>query len=800
MKKAHLLPLLLIGISGFLQAGTSGFLPTDIDYDPAITTPAQYFGFEIGSRHLTHAELVAYLRHLDQQSDRIEIIEYGRTHGHRPLMQLLISTPENLSQKQQIRSAHKDLLDPSKALRLDLGKMPMVVNINYSVHGNEPSGANAAPVIAWYLAAAQGEKIESLLANTIILLDPTLNPDGLDRFANWTNSTTGRNPNPDPNTREHQEGWPNGRTNYYYFDLNRDWMLLTQPESRGRMALYHQWLPNFVLDFHEMGTDATYFFQPGIPERTHPLIPESVTELTERISHYFANALDTTGSLYFTKERFDDFYMGKGSTISDLKGAIGLLFEQASSRGMIQDSINGPVTFAFTIQNQVTVSLAVLEAAADLRIDFLEHMQTFFSESLKLAEKADLAGYRFAAPEDPARATELAWVLRGHDIVVEELMDGSGWFIPLQQPHYRYLQALVERRTEFKETSFYDITTWTLPLAYNLEWEELRKAPKTAGSEPSRQSLSVSRLGYLVDWATLNAPRAVLDLLQQDVIVKVAKAPFSLNGQAFGYGTVFVPVSIQADKADTIHTILSMAASEKAVRIAPVSTFLTEQGIDLGSSDMAPVNRPRIVLVGGEGLNSAEMGEVWHLLDVQCDYPVTIVQPSALNGLDLPKYTALILPGGRASAYPDSLVEKLKTWTREGGTLVCLGSASKWAIDKGLVSLKMVQSDPENPDTAPARRPFSEAANDAALQRIRGAIFETEIDVSHPLAYGYTRDHLPVFVEGETFLAPSQNRYQTPLIFSPEPLLSGYASQENLIKMAGTAAAAVESQGAGVVI
>lgn len=784
------------------------FLPEDAAYDPAITPPAAYLGYRIGERHLRHAELVGYLRQLAAESDRVAVLEYGRTHDHRPLLQLLISSPENIRKAETIRVGQLRLTDPGQSGRLDLGEMPVVVNLNYGVHGNEASASNAAPVVAYHLAAGTGPDMEELLENTVILLDPALNPDGMDRFAEWVNSRVGKNPNADPQTAEHREPWPNGRTNYYWFDLNRDWMLLTQPESRGRLELYHDWMPGFVLDFHEMGTDRTYFFQPGVPERNHPLTPESVFELTEAVSRSFSEALDDTGSLYFSKERFDDFYMGKGSTMPDLKGAVGVLFEQGSARGHVQDSIHGPVTFPFAIRNQVTVSLSVLEAARDHRIDFLEHTREFFQTSLEAGRKAGIAGYRFASPEDPRRAREFADVLKTHRIEVTPLKDGAGWFVPARQPHYLYLQALIEQRTEFEEDIFYDITAWTLPLAYHLDWEEVDRKPDSGGHPDESPDLAESGLGYLIDWNALYAPRLLLDLMEADVMAKAAMRPFTLEGRPHDAGTVFIPVSLQREKAETIHRILQTGMQDWEVPVTPVTTFLTEEGIDLGSDQIVPLKEARIVLVVGDGVSPYSAGSLWHLLDVRQDYPVTLVSMRQLQDMPLHEYTAILLPHSWGNGLSQSLGEQLSDFVRGGGTLACFGRAAAWAAGLDWVELKLMEKEvpADSKDSGEAeppsseRRSFANAADDNALQQIRGAIFKAEADLTHPLLFGYTRESLPVFVSGTRFLAPSPNRYQTPLAFPEDPLLAGYASHENLQAISGAAAATVHTHGAGAVV
>ncbi len=789
--------LVLLLAANSLCFGTYDFLPTNLDYDDSITSPEKFFAFKIGDRHLQHYQIVAYCKYLAEESDRVQWVEYGETHGNRSLGQLLISSPENLANRDQIQKQHLLLQDPEESSRLNLKKMPIVINLNYSVHGNEASGANASQLIAYYLAAAQSAEIEELLNSSIILLDPVLNPDGLDRFANWTNSNVGKNPNPDPNTREHKEGWPNGRTNYYLFDLNRDWMLLTQPESRGRIKQYHRWLPNFVLDFHEMGTDATYFFQLGVPSRSHPLIPKNVYELTQRVSLYFAEALDKKNSLYFTQEKFDDFYMGKGSTISDLKGAIGILFEQASARGIIQDGDNGPVSFKFAISNQVAVSLSVLKGASEMRLQFLQHTKQFYIDSLKEAGKQPFSGYRFSSGSDPARANGFVDVLRHHDIEVLQIADEDAWYIPLEQPQYKYLEALVEQRKEFEESIFYDITAWTLPLAYNLEWEKLKKAPKLKEHSQKSVVLEQSQKGYVFDWSDLNAPKVLLNLQQAGVRVKIAKQPFVLDKHEFGYGSVFIPLMQQPEKADIVYSIMQKAANLEEVSVASVSSFLTGKGIDLGSDSFATIEKPKILLAATSGVDTYTTGSVWHLLDAVYDFPVTIVEPRQLERINIDDYTALILPGAEKGVYPPSLVQKLRDWVKQGGSLICLGSTSKWAIENELVSLSLIEVEEKVP--APVR-PFVKARDDKALQDIKGAIFNTQIDISHPLTYGYKQDTLPVFLNRTDFLSRTESPYQTPLVYTENPLLAGYASDENLKRLPGAAAVAVETQGQGAII
>ncbi|MCM4159677.1 zinc carboxypeptidase, partial [Antarcticibacterium sp. W02-3] len=360
--------LLLLSLQAYSQddLDLSYYLPQDISYDENITKPQEVLGYIPGEWHVTHDLLLSYMRTLAEESPRITLETRGKTYEGRPLILLTITSPENHSNLEQIRQDHLKLTRENSG-SLNTANMPIVVNQGFSIHGNEASGSNAALLAAYYLAAGQGPKIDELLENTIILFDPSFNPDGLQRFAYWANTNRSHNLNPDPQDREFSEVWPGGRTNHYWFDMNRDWLPAQLPESRARIETFHKWHPNILTDHHEMGSNSSFFFQPGIPSRTHPLTPQMNQDLTKEIGTYHAAALDKIGSLYYTEEDYDDFYYGKGSTFPDINGSIGILFEQGSSRGHVQETNNGLLTFPFTIRNQFTTALSTLEAAVGMR-------------------------------------------------------------------------------------------------------------------------------------------------------------------------------------------------------------------------------------------------------------------------------------------------------------------------------------------------------------------------------------------------------------------------------------------------
>ena len=433
----------------------SYYLPKDVTYNEDIPKPQDVLGYIPGEWHASHDQVLNYMRALAEASPRIRLENRGTTYEGRQLILLTITSEANQNNLESIRNKHMALTEPGSE-SLDTSEMPIVVNQGFSIHGNEPSGANAGLLVAYYLAAAEGPEIEKMLDNTIILLDPAFNPDGLQRFSYWANTNKSKNINPDPQDREYDEVWPGGRTNHYWFDMNRDWLPVQLAESRVRIKTFHNWYPNILTDHHEMGSNSSFFFQPGIPSRTHPLTPDMNQTLTQEIGKYHAAGLDKIGSLYYTEEDYDDFYYGKGSTFPDIQGSIGILFEQASSRGHAQETENGILTFPFTIRNQFTAALSTLKAAQEMRVKLLNYQRDFYQNARKEAEKG---AYAFGSDKDASSAYHLAEVLKRHQVEIHPVKEefssngkkfkpGTSFIVPKQQKQQRLLKAMFERTNQ----------------------------------------------------------------------------------------------------------------------------------------------------------------------------------------------------------------------------------------------------------------------------------------------------------------------------------------------------------------
>lgn len=781
----------------------SYYLPADVTYNANIPTPKSIIGHEVGEWHITHDKLVQYAYALAEASDRVTIENRGKTFEDRPLLLLTITAQKNHQNIDAIQKAH---INATKTDDFS-AERPVVVYQGFSIHGNEPSGSNASLAAAYYLAAAQGPKIDDLLNNTIILFDPSLNPDGLQRFAYWANTNRSQNLNPDPNDREYSEGWPGGRTNHYWFDMNRDWLPVQLPESRARIETYHNWMPNILTDHHEMGTNSSFFFQPGIPSRTHPLTPKLNQELTKEIATYHATALDKIGSLYYSEESFDDFYYGKGSTFPDINGGIGILFEQASSRGHIQESVNGILTFPFTIRNQFTAALSTLEAAKSMRQDLLKYQSDFFVNARKEGSKEGKKALVFGDEKDASKTYHLAEILKRHDIKFHELekdfeadgknyKKGYSYIIPKNQNNTRLINAMFEKRTTFTDSLFYDISAWSFPLAFNLDYTETTTANAGAEVTDLKHKIggvtSKSNYAYLVEWHEYYSPKFLYALLDKGIRAKVSQKQFTANGKSYDYGTLMIVAQNQKLSEDEIYTQLNILAKESHITVDPVSTGLTD-GIDLGSNNFRNLELPKIALLVGDGMNSYDAGEIWHLLDTRYNIPVTKLDTRNFSRVDLSRYNTIIMVN--SSGLDDNNTKKLQAWIRSGGTLVAYRNALRYLNSKKIMTIDFKKSKLEAKNITHEQRGDFRGA-----QVIGGAIFEANLDRSHPINFGYKNNTLPMFRNTTLFVKPNKNSYDNPIQYTKSPLMSGYISKRNLDSIASTVPLKIGSIGRGNVV
>jgi hypothetical protein len=807
-KITHMKKLLLLFLSisfsiSAQKADLSYYLPKGVTYNQNIPTPKSIIGHEVGEWHITHDKLVSYMKALAASSDRIVLEDRGKTFEDRPLLLLTITAPKNHENIDKIRQNH---IDATNNPDIDISKNPIVVYQGFSIHGNEPSGSNAALAIAYYLAAAEGLEVDDLLKNTVILFDPSFNPDGLQRFAYWANTNRSKNINPDPNDREYTEIWPRGRTNHYQFDMNRDWLPVQLPESKARIASFHKWLPNILTDHHEMGSNSSFFFQPGIPSRTNPLTPQMNQDLTKEIATYHAKALDKIGSLYYSEESFDDFYYGKGSTFPDINGSIGILFEQASSRGHAQETVNGVLTFPFTIRNQFTAALSTLEAARKMRTKILKYQQDFYEESRNSGANKAIV---FGDEKDAATSYHLAEVLKRHQIKIHEVKapfiengktfkKGYSYVVPMNQKNQRLVKAMFDVRTQFTDSLFYDVSAWTFNHAFGVDFAEnisLSKAGKEIIELQMKEGVVSfkSDYGYLMPWNEYYTPKALNEILQKDLRAKVAMKNFKNGGNSYEYGTIFIPVQNQKLDGVEMFQFLQKIAQESHVSINGVTTGLND-GIDLGSNNFSNISKQKIAMLVGNGIAGNDSGEIWHLLDQRFDMAITRLDMSYFSRVDISKYTAIVVPS--SSNLGKNAEEKLKTWVQNGGTLIGYKRTAKWLAKSKFINLEFDKTKMDTINDVS----FENKSLKSGAQYIGGAIFEANVDRSHPINFGYKNEKLALFRNSTLFIKADKKSYNNPIQYTSNPLLSGYISKENAKVIKNTVPFKVQKLGKGRVL
>lgn len=814
------LSIFLVSIS-YSQSDKSFFIPEHENVNQELPFPGEISGHTFGEWHFSHDQLLRYLTRLTDKSDKLSMWEYGRTHENRPLTMLAVTSSQNQENLEEIRKQHLNTLHNPEATGGT--ETPLVLWLGYSVHGDESSPGNAAMLVAYYLAASEGSEIENMLDSTIILIDPCLNPDGFTRAATWSNMHTHNTIASDPSDRQFRQDFPGGRTNHYWFDLNRDWLPAQQPESKARLEQFHKWKPHIVTDHHEMGSNSTFFFQPGVPERVNPRTPDANYQLTKEIGIYHAKALDDIGSLYFSEEVFDDYYYGKGSTYPDVNASIGILFEQESVMGQEIVTSRGKTTFAEAIKNHFTVSLSTIKASREKKSDLVSYQQNFFKKAEPLAENDRVSAYVFGDEEDPVSLHYFSEMLQNHSIDVYSLKDDlnidgvnykkrNAFLVPVKQNQYRLIKSLFEKRTEFQDSIFYDVSTWTMPFAFDLDHTALyseSKLDKYKGGKVEKSILpkgevvgGKSEIGYIAAGENYHIHSFLYKLKKEKLDVRVAAKAFTteINSQEqhFGTGSLFIPSASQSIRNEKLYVYLDSLAHELGITLYSAETGLAKKGIDMGSWSFVPVDKPEILVVAGDGVRSRSAGEVWHLLDQKMGISLTMVKPERLKRMNLFDYNTIVMPNG-SYEWNDKMTEKFSHWLEEGGVMIALEYANKWLNQQGWISWEKkenMEADTNNRDV----RPYINRRDRRRAESMNGIILRSGIDPTHPIGYGINNSELPVFKGNNLFIKKSKDPYSTPLWIEKDPLISGYLSEKNKASLENSAWCLVNRKGRGKII
>jgi hypothetical protein len=783
-------------------------------FNPEIPQPKDVLGFEIGRQHVDWNNVLMYMKTLADASPRVSIKQFGRTNQFRPFIQVTFTSEKNQQNLENIRKQHLALTDTKVSKDLNISEMPVIINLMYSIHGNEPSGVNSSLVIAYYLAALQGKEIETLLDNAVIVLTPGLNPDGINRFASWVNSSRSFPNVADLNSREFSEAWPSSRSNHYWADCNRDWLMAQQKEGRNALEMYFEWIPNVVCDFHEQGGDRTYYFSPGDPRRTHPLTPQLNQDLTAKLTSFSARELDKIGTLYYSKERYDDYYYGKGAAYGDIHGSVSILYEQLASRGHLRPTKNfGLMSFPSTVRNQVFSAIGVLQGALAMKNELLAYQRDYYINTGNQAKSDPVQGYVFNTHGSKGINFHFLENLQRHRIDVyhlsknqtingKEYKPEDSYIIPVHQKYYAMVRTLMENVTAFNDSVFYDISTWTFPHAYNLQYDELKSTAGLLGEKADNNVFpkgnvtgGKSEIAYLFDNSQYYSHRLLAELLRSNLTVKVSSKPFHYGAGekniAFGYGTVIVPAQNQPLDGEEVYKLIdSMAVS------CGIDVYSVKQGLmadyDLGTPYATPLELPRVAVIVGSGMGVPESGEAWMLLSERFDIKPVMIDYSKLTTTDLNKYNVIIMADGSPTrSLPETVINRMKSWVAGGGTLIAIGQAYQWTNKNKLTDIKTIPT--VKAKKSDEYKEYATRSEDSYGNSVEGVILNCRLDTTHPLGWGYNIENIAVMKVGTTAFAKTDSRYASPLFYTSNPYLSGCISKENLKRFAANPAVIIQS-------
>lgn len=746
-------------------------------YDSKILAPQEYLGFSLDDRLADWGDITRYVDYLAGASDRVSVERFGYTFERRRFLQVCITSPSNQNRLEQIREEHLKVTDASVSPRLDIDDLPLVVDLSATIHGNEISGAQALLSVMYHFAASLDPSVTEMLENTVLLVVPAQNPDGMSRFASWVNSTSSVNHFIDNQAREYHETSPSSRANHYWMDTNRDWLTAQYPEGQNLVTMYERWMPNVLLDLHEMGSSRSglYYFSPGDPNRTYHYIPQRNQDLTLAISKWTSRALDSLGISYFTGRGYDDFFIGKGGCYGDIQGSVCILHELSSTRGHIRDyGEHGIHTFAETVDWQRSASFAVVEGAVALADQLKEYQREFFLDAARASEADPAAGYVFNARGNRGIAFKFLENLLLHEIEVYPVSGVEGrWFVPFRQKHYYKVKGIFEDITEFQDDKFYDVSTWSPARGFNLDFEVVTAAPavgeKVSGAtlQEGRMTGSASPLGYTFEAGEFYAPRFISLLQRQGIRVEVTPA-----------GQLVVPVAGQELEAQALCEVLSSLAASCAVDVTPLAAG-RRKTLDTYAPQRSEVRQPRTAIITDTGASS-QQGSMWHLLDYHYAMNHSLVDFNTFAGerFDINRYDALIFAGNvPLKKAGEETWKRLSEWVEAGGTLILFGEAHKVSGAIGGDSI-----------TAETGKGVSGLVLNAEFKRPES-----------PLFWGYSQKDIDIYKSSATVWTVAPDA-EVLLAYGSEPYRSGYVTPENLARFAGAPLAAVKHLGKGSVI
>lgn len=734
-----------------------------------VKSPEQFLGYKSGSRYTPHYNIVNYCKQVAEAvPNMVKLEQYGTTNEGRPLLLLYVTSPENLSRLEAIRQNNLRLAGMTRDKMAPDEKGPAIVWLSYNVHGNETSSSEAAMLTLYELVNPSNTKTKEWLQHTVVIIDPCINPDGRDRYVNWFNSVVGQQPNPQPYTREHSEPWPGGRSNHYYFDLNRDWAWQTQVETRQRIVKYNEWLPQVHVDYHEQHYNNPYYFAPAA-EPYHEVITNWQRDFQTTIGKNNAKYFDENGWLFFTRERFDLFYPSYGDTYPLYKGAIGMTFEQGGhSRGgaAVINQDGDTLTLWDRLYHHFTTGMSTIEICSQNAGKLVQEFKKYYDKA-RTAPPGEFKAWVIKADEGNkiGRLTEL---LNRNDIewynaggasynginyftgkTATVKTDNRDIIINANQPNANLLTVLFERNSRLSDSVTYDITAWSVPFAYGLTTyglnnyvSGLTKAQIQSGAVANMSA--ENKVAWLVRWNGLNSVQFLSEIMKHKVKVRYAEQPFKAGNENYDKGTLIITRTSNQFLGSSLPSIIAAAAQKAGIAVNSVSSTFVDKGFDFGSEKVHGMQAPKVGLLAGDGVSSLGMGEIWHFFDVQIGYPVNVIWSNDLSKNILRELDVLIMPDGNYRFLSDRVMnDALKDWVSSGGRLIALeGAVAQLAISDWGIKVKKSEDekgdkqDDKKEDYSALRR-YENRERDFIPGFNPGSIYKVELDNSHPLAFGY---------------------------------------------------------------
>nr|WP_199157384.1 M14 family metallopeptidase [Pedobacter sp. ASV2] len=756
MKKIFTLCLVAFALISFAQA--------------QVKSPDEFLGYELGAHFTPHFKVADYFRQIAASSKNVKLVEYGKTNEGRPLMAAFVSSVENINKLEQIRTNNLQLAKGT-ANNVDLNNQPTLLWLSYNVHGNEANSTETAMKMLYTLSAGQDKQVNEWLKNTVVVIDPCLNPDGRDRYVNYFNSVVGQTPNSDPSSREHIEPWPGGRPNHYYFDLNRDWAWQTQVESQQRLALYNQWMPQVHVDFHEQGYNEPYYFAPAA-EPVHQDITPWQKSFQIVVGKNNARYFDEQGWQYFTKERFDLLYPSYGDTYPLYNGSIGMTYEQGGIRAGLSVVTNDgdTLTLKDRIAHHFTTGMSTLEVTAQNHNKLMDEFKKYFQNAL-VSSPGVYKSYIIKA-DNISRLKKLAVLLtknkiefayggdragRGYDYDTQKEesfnISRNDLIVNVQQSRAVLANVLLEPQTVVTDSNTYDITAWALPYVYGLKAyasKESIKGKFDALEEYKISSTNMDKpLAWLFNWGAAEDVRLLTALQDEKIKVRQADLPFSVNGKSYSAGTLIVLRAENEKLIKDIKAKVTQIVTNLDMPLQAISSGFVEKGKDFGSSVYPLLKQPKIAVVSGAEVSSLAFGEVWFYLEHDLKLQANIINAKDINNLDISKINTLILPDG---SYSNFIGDGLTAWINKGGKLILMEDAIGSVIEKKGFDIKkkeLVTKKDEKPEVS--KLLFKDKDKDDYENSIPGAIYKINLDASHPFAYGIGKTYYTLKTDNKIY-------------------------------------------------